>query len=164
MTEKGFLLIELLIALALAGLVVAACLDIVVTSARGTQKAENIGAALDLCRERFEQIKSLSLLREGQGSNAANPPLSPFLPALTTVSISSYDGVYLTESDYYNSVDSSVPGSLSALHPPVQVDRITQIAGVDDAPLGDGPDYYRVTVSVFWEKGSYSMTSIITAR
>ncbi len=164
MNNDGYMLVELILSIALAGLVVATCLEVSVTNMRGSQKAQNIDDAINLCEERLEQVKRLALLRPGQGSNPDSPAQSPFLPALSDVSIDGYDGFYLTESDYYNSVDPSVPGSLTALRPQAQLDRITQIEGLDDLPLGDGPDYFKVTVSVFWKEGSFAVTTYVTAK
>jgi type II secretory pathway pseudopilin PulG len=148
--NTGIMLIDLLLAVAIVGITGVAAIDIMVASGRAGRHTQNMQAAANLCRERLEQIRSISNFSPGTGSNGGDA----FLPDLADVSVNEYfPGFYLTESDIYQASDGT-PGSLTAMNPPGRVDRITQIRWVDDPTGGSIQDYFRATVTVFWRQDS----------
>lgn len=162
--SSGIMLIDLLLATAIVGIAAVAILEILTASAQAGRRTEMSQIAVNLCRERLEQIRTISSVLPGTGSNSGDP----FLPDLSDVSVQEYSpGFYLTQSDTYQASDGT-PGSLSALNPPVRVDRITQIEWVDDGAGGTTQDYYKVTVTVFWNAGgatqSLSLETILGAN
>jgi len=160
--SAGLILIEMIIAVAVAGIAAVAVLEILTSSVRAGRHSENIQTATNLCRERLEQIRNIPALSAGTGANATGP----FLPDLNGVSVDAYfTGFYLTESDTYQASDGT-PGSLIAMTPPGRVDRITRIEWVDDAGGGSAQDYFKVTVTVYWQRSgkteSVSLETIVS--
>jgi type II secretory pathway pseudopilin PulG len=143
------MLIDLLIAVAIIGIAAIATIEIITASARAGKQAQSTQAATSLCRERLEQIRNIPNLTAGTGSNTGDS----FLPDLNGISVNAYfTGFYLTESDTYQASDGT-PGSLAVAGITGRVDRITQIEWVDDPSAGSAQDFYRVTVTVFWQMG-----------
>lgn len=162
--DSGILLVELLLALAIVGIAAVAVLDILTSSVSAGRNTENLQRATSLCRERLEQIRNISSLLPGTGSNTGDP----FLPDLSNVSVDAYlTGFYLTESDTYSASDGT-PGSLSGMTPSGRIDRVTRIEWVDDPDGGTAQDYYKVTVVVFWREGGgtrrFSLETLICAE
>jgi len=162
-SDSGIIVVELLLAVAIVGIAAVAVLEILTSSVAAGRNTENLQRATSLCRERLEQIRNISGLSQGTGSNSGDP----FLPDLTDVSVDSYfSGFYLTESDTYQ-ISDGTPGSLAGMNPPSRIDRITRIEWVDDPDGGTARDYYRITVSVFWREGpnirSFSLETLMTA-
>jgi type II secretory pathway pseudopilin PulG len=156
------MLIDLLMAVAIVGIAAIATLEIITASALAGKHTQHVQAASNLCRERLEQIRNISGLAAGAGSNVGDP----FLPDLNNVSVEQYfSGFYLTESDTYQASDGT-PGSLSVSGISGRVDRVTQIEWVDDPGGGGTQDYYKVTVWVFWQEGgktrSLSLETIVS--
>jgi len=147
--KSGIILIDLLMAVVVVGIAAVAAVELLTASGKAGRYAENLQTATSLCRERLEQIRNISSLTAGTGSNTGDP----FLPDLANVSTDSYlSGLHLTESDTYQA-SSGTPGSLTGMRPPGRVDRITQIEWQDDPTGGGSRDYFRVTVTVFWRDG-----------
>jgi type II secretory pathway pseudopilin PulG len=145
--KSGIILIDLLMAVVIVGVAAVAAVELLTASGKAGRYAENLQTATSLCRERLEQLRNVPNLSAGTGSNAGDP----FLPDMASVSTGQYfSGFYLTESDTYQA-SSGTPGSLTGMRPPGRVDRITQVEWVDDPTGGGTQDYYKVTVTVFWQ-------------
>lgn len=162
--SRGFLLIELLLAVAVTGIVVATCLDIFDTANRASRQAQTVSEALNLCEQRMEEIRNLPVLQVGTGTN----PADLFLPNLSNVSVTQYfPGYYLTESDYYAANYGTSP-LFQAFAPPRRTERITQIEWVDDPAGGTAQDYFKVTVTVYYQDGgerrSASLVTYVSVR
>lgn len=162
--ESGIILIDLLMAVVIVGVAAVAAVEMLTTSARAGRYTESLQTATSLCRERLEQIRNIPALWAGTGSNTGDS----FLPDMSGVSTDEYfPGFYLTESDTYQAA-AGTPGSLSAMRPPVRVDRITRVEWMDDPAGGTAQDYYRVTVTVFWPEAgqtrALSMETIANAN
>jgi type II secretory pathway pseudopilin PulG len=144
------MLVDLLMAVAIVGVAALATIEMLTTSARAANQTENLQTAADFCRERLEEIRNVPGLVVGTGSNTSDT----FLPDLNGVSVDKYfTDFYLTESDTYHA-SHGTSGSLVGMKPSGRVDRITRIEWIDDPSGGNTQDYFRITVSVFWQEGA----------
>lgn len=161
--NRGLMLIDLLMAVVIVGITAVAAIEILTASVQAGRRAQNLHTATSLCRSSLEEIRNVPDLLPGAGSNVGDP----FLPDLTGVAVRDYfPGFFLTESDTYQASDGT-PGSLAGTMLAGRVDRITRVEWVNDPTGGGIEDYFKVTVTVYWQEGgatqSVSLETLVSA-
>ncbi len=149
--EKGFSLVEVLIATVIVGFALIAIIEMFSVVSRGSESAENLAIATNLAQERIEDIRHLVqngiTIDEGTGAYSFNGSSLSNVVEHTVSYLD--DNLYLTELDLTPEKKLGLPGT---------VDRVTQVewaGGIDT--------YKKVQVTVFWqEKGASILCGLIT--